>query len=93
MGSQLAPRLWQGTPMPHATGHSCASMVKIAHWRLILFGAFPRPLPGKGRGFFFLMPLAGPLRYCTDLQLAPGHRRQSRSVGGAAGVRGTAIGR
>jgi hypothetical protein len=47
MGSQLVPRLWQGTPMPHANGQSCASMVKIAHWRLIFIGTFPRPLPGR----------------------------------------------
>jgi hypothetical protein len=38
MGSQLVPRLLQGTPMPHANGHSCAAMVKIAHLRANLIG-------------------------------------------------------
>ena len=36
---------------------------------------------------------AGRYRVEIDLQLPAGNRRQSRSAGGAAGVRGTAIGR
>jgi hypothetical protein len=39
MGSQLVPRLLAGHTKVHDTGHSCASMVKIAHWALIFFVA------------------------------------------------------
>src|SRR5690348_12406176 len=45
-GSQLVPRLWQGTPMPHVNGHSCASMVKIALGDNF-YRQFPRPLPAR----------------------------------------------
>jgi hypothetical protein len=61
MGSQLVPRLWQGTPMTHATGHSCAWMVKIAHGRLF-FSARGRAaqrqlLRWRRRGFLFFVRL------------------------------------